>query len=75
MDDMNDKKIREYYRKSLPHGSQVIIAKKVGVTPIAVSQFLRGTTNSERIENAIIEMIAEKKEQRDVLLRKAGLLL
>lgn len=75
MKNLRSKEMRELYRSLLPHGAQVKIAQKLGVTPTAVSQFLQGKHGSERIENAVLDMIAELKAERENKLRKAGLLL
>ena len=63
----------EIYRSLFPHGAQKEIAVKLGVSVVAVSQYLKGQHRSERIEAAILEKIAEVKEARQRLLKRAGL--
>lgn len=68
------KKQLELYRASLPHGSIKEVAKMVGVTNVAVSQFLRGEFSSEKIENGILKYIGCREKERNDLLKKAGFL-
>lgn len=63
----------EVFRSLLPQGSQVEIAKELGVTVQSVSQFLKGKNKSERIETAILEKIAEVREKKLKLYKRAGL--
>lgn len=68
------KETADLYRRSLPRGYQKKIAGAIGVSPIAVSQFLAGKHASKRIEEAILKTIAELREERAELLRNAGML-
>lgn len=63
----------EIYRSLLPYGAQKEIATKLGVSVQAVCNYLKGRQGSERIETAILEKIAEVKEARQRLLKRAGL--
>ena len=73
MQKINYKKL-EFYRNSLPTGSGVKIARKIGVSKVAVSHFLHGKYNSEKIENAILEEIAEIRLSKERLMRAAGMI-
>ena len=64
----------EVYKSMLPHGSMSRIAERAGVTRQMVSQYFSGRSHSQRIENAILDYLAETKKERDAKLRKAGLL-
>ena len=63
----------EVFRSLLPHGSQLEIAKELGISVQAVSQFLKGKSKSEQIEIAILKKIAEVRERKLSLYKKAGL--
>jgi len=69
-----DKKTLELYQCYLPHGYKKKVAEKAGVSTISVSNFFTGKNKSERIESAILEVIAELKKERKEKLRAAGLL-
>lgn len=73
MEKKSNSDILEIYRKSLPHGYIKKIAKESGVTVASVQCFLRGKTKSQKIELAILRKIAELKEEREELLKRAGL--
>lgn len=62
------------YESLLPYGYKSIIAKRANVTPQTVTAFFKGRTNNKRIEDAILEILSELKEERDIQLKKAGLL-
>lgn len=47
----------------LPHGSRAEIARRLGVSRMAVCAWLNGATNSRRIECAVVEMLVEIVEQ------------
>ena len=61
------------YRSMLPRGYMKFIAHKVGVTPMSVSHFLKGRNESYKIENAILDTIADLKKERAEKLKAAGL--
>lgn len=69
-----DKKTRELYSSMLPYGAQTEIANRIGTTSAAVCNFLKGRTNSWRIEKEVLKMIAREKKERESLLKAAGLL-
>jgi len=71
--DTNKQKL-ELYNSNLPRGYKKKIAERVGVSTISVSSFFSGKNNSERIENTVLEVIAELKKERNEKLRAAGLL-
>lgn len=62
------------YESLLPYGYKSIVAKRANVTPQTVTSFFKGCTRNKRIEDAILEILSELKEERDVRLKKAGLL-
>lgn len=64
----------QIYRSKLPHGTKKEIATKVGVSPQAVNNFLKGRNKSLRIENAILEKLAELRRDENLRMKKAGLL-
>ena len=61
------------YRAELPHGAMKKIAKKASVHPMSVTHFLKGRNKSYRIEKAVLEYIAELREERKRLINEAGL--
>lgn len=63
-----------FYKSKLPHGTIKIVSERAGVTGQAVTNYLKGRNSSLRIENAILDIIAELKAERDNKLKKAGLL-
>ena len=62
------------YRLQLPHGTQVLIAKRAGVSRQSVSAFLSGKSYSRNIELATLDIIAKLRKEREIKLRNAGLL-
>jgi transcriptional regulator with XRE-family HTH domain len=64
----------EAYKSMLPHGSMSRIAERAGVTRQTVSQFFSGRIHSRRVESAILDYLAELKNEREIKLRKAGIL-
>lgn len=62
------------YRELLPYGSIKEIANKVGVTPVAVGQFLKGKSKNFLIEREILKVIIEVQTERNKLLKQAGIL-
>lgn len=68
------KERRALYRSMLPHGGQAEVARRLKINRAGVSQYLSGKTQSEKIENAVLDYIAEYKAAKNDRLRKAGLL-
>lgn len=64
----------EFYRAMLPYGTIKIVAERAGVTGQAVTNFLNGRNGSYRIENTILDIIAELQAERKERLKKAGIL-
>lgn len=62
------------YRSMLPHGAQKEIAQRAGVRDASVCDFLAGRMHSWRIENAVLDYIAEVRADRQAKLKAAGLL-
>lgn len=62
------------YRSMLPYGAQKEIAIRIGVREASISDFLAGRLHSWRIENAVLDYIADVRADRQAKLRKAGLL-
>lgn len=62
---------RKELRKRIPRGYCYKIAEKAGVTAISVSKYFAGLHNSERIENAALEVIAELNKEKKQLLKAA----
>lgn len=60
----------ETYRAMLPYGTLKIVAERVGVTGQAVTNFLNGRNGSVRIENAILDVIAEVEAERNERLKR-----
>ena len=65
---------RKQIKDMLFHGSSKLIAKKAGVSRIAVANWLAGKFNSEKIENAAIDLCIEERERTEEKLKAAGLL-
>lgn len=64
----------EQYRTMLPHGSKKEVATRAGVTTQTLSLFFKGDLYSKRIEDAILDYVAELNKERKSKLRNAGLL-
>lgn len=47
-----------------------MIAEKIGVSQKTISNYLTGKTNSEKVENAILQALGELKEDKKQLLKK-----
>ncbi len=65
---------REKYKSLLPYGYKAVVAERAGCSRQTVSAFFKGKTNSKKVEDAILDIVAELKEQREVKMRKAGLI-
>ena len=62
------------YRSMLPHGYINILAKRSKVSRLSVSNFLAGRYNSKKIEDTVLDVIAELVKERNKKLKAAGLL-
>lgn len=58
---------REELKKSIPYGYAKKIAIEASVTPRSVSLFLKGKTNSIKIEMAALKVLAELGIQKKEL--------
>ena len=65
---------RRKIRQLLPYGSGITIAKRVGVTEVAVTSWFSGKTNSHRIESAALKLLSKLSRERELRMKKAGLL-
>lgn len=63
----------ETYRSLLPYGARKEIAARLGVRDASITDFLAGRMNSWRIEEAILDYIADFQANRNAKLEKAGL--
>ena len=63
---------RQDLRKKVPHGYSKEIAKRAGVSQKFVSDFLAGKANSERVEMATLEVLAELSNKKRALLEQIG---
>ena len=62
---------REALRKMIPHGYLKIIAQKISVSERSISNYLTGRTKqSIKIENAILEELAQISKKRKALLKE-----
>jgi len=61
---------RKEIKKKLPHGYAKIVAERAGVSQRAVSLYLSGTHDSERIELAALQVLAELSQKKKDLLAK-----
>jgi transcriptional regulator with XRE-family HTH domain len=61
---------RNYLKKQMPHGSAKILAEKIGVTPKSISNYITGKSNSEKIELAVLQLVADLKKKKNQLLKK-----
>lgn len=59
-------------RSIIPHGMQKEIAQKAGVSPLTVSNYLRGITYNLKVEKVVLETVAKLRKERDKLLKEAG---
>lgn len=59
---------RSDLRKKIPYGYCKIIAERAGVNSTQVSNYFSGKGNSERVENATLEVLAELSEKKQKLL-------
>jgi predicted transcriptional regulator len=62
---------RKELREQVPHGHCKIIAKKAGVTQKSVSDYFATKNNSEKIEMAVLEVLAQIGEKKKRLLDAA----
>lgn len=61
---------RKFIQGNLPYGSQTEIARKLGITRMAVNQYFTGSRNSKRIEEAAIIKYEEVKKEREELRKR-----
>lgn len=59
---------RKELRKKVPHGYCKVIAERAGVNISQVSYYFSGKGNSERVENATLELLSELSEKKKSLL-------
>jgi len=59
---------RKKIKEKIPHGYGKIVAKKAGVTEKSVSDYLNSRLNSERIEIAALEVIAQIQQSKNQLV-------
>lgn len=60
------------FSEALPHGCVNRVAEKAGVHHTAVSAFLKGRNKSLKIEFAVLQVIAEIRQERERLMKEAG---
>lgn len=60
----------EKIKRELPHGYQTRIAKKAGVKPSYVSQFLNGHIKNSRILAVVVDEYTDYKTQQNKILKK-----
>jgi predicted transcriptional regulator len=61
---------RTKLKDKIPHGYGKIIAKKAGVTAKAVSEYLNNRMNSERIELAALNVVAELENAKNEIVNQ-----
>lgn len=61
---------RSELKSRIPYGYCKRIAQKAGVSKHSVSKYLKGKTNSYKVEKAILEVIAELSQEKQQLLAK-----
>jgi len=59
---------RQQLRKELAYGTLKQIAERAGVNQASVSRYFGGRINSEKIENAALEMVLESKQKKAAIL-------
>ena len=59
---------RKELRDKLPYGYQKNVAERAGVSISCVSNYLKGLNNSEKVEMAILEILAELSDRKKALL-------
>lgn len=59
---------RKELRKKVPHGYCKLIAIRAGVNIAQVSNYFAGRSNSERVENATLEILSELSDRKKSLL-------
>lgn len=64
------KEDRKYIQLGLPRGAQAEVARNLGITRIAVNQYLAGVINSTRIEMAVVTKFEEVKKMRAELRKR-----
>lgn len=61
---------RQDLRKKVPRGYGKEIAKRAGVSQKFVSDYLNGKANSEKVEIATLEVLAELSNRKRELLQQ-----
>lgn len=61
---------RNYLKQEMPRGTGKLLAKKLGLTPKSISNYLTGKTNSQRVELGILKFIGDLKKEKNQLLKK-----
>lgn len=61
---------RKELRSKLPHGYCNVVAKRANVSAQAVSNYFAGKRNSEKIENVVLEILADLFDKKKELLNK-----
>ena len=71
---MIDYEDRRKIRRQLPMGSCLKISKMAGVSPSSVSRWFGGKRNIQRVENAVLKLLAKLNRERDRKMKAAGLI-
>jgi AcrR family transcriptional regulator len=61
---------RQDIKALLPHGSMQQIATRAGVSMATVTQWFTGRHNSERVQTAVLEVLAEVQAKRQGIQAK-----
>ena len=61
---------RKYLKQEMPRGSGKSLAKKLGVTPKSISNYMTGRTNSHKIELGVLRLISDLKKEKNKLLKE-----
>lgn len=59
---------REELAKKIPYGYGKKIAERAGVSPAFVSKWMQGKADSEKVEIATLEILAELNQKKKLLL-------
>ncbi len=61
---------RDNLKKKLPNGYHKEIALRAGVSLAAVSRYLNGKSNNNKVEFALLELLAELSDKKKELLKR-----
>ena len=72
--DKEREELLRLYESQLPHGYKTVIANRLGMCRMTVSKFFSNKNKNLQIENEVLKVITELRQERNQKLINTGLL-